>query len=217
MVELLPPGPQLGVFFGAVLVLALTPGPALFYILATSIAQGTSAGVISVLGIATGTLVHVVMAVFGLTLLLASSAAVFQFVKYAGAAYLVALGLYLLARPRQGQAMLLERPARDLLRVYSHAVMVNVLNPKVGIFFLAFFPQFVDPGRGEPALQFLLLGAVLIGVVLVTDTLFTFTAGVVTRLLRRQSGQSRWPQFVGGLTYIGLGVFSAAIEPPTQG
>ena len=217
MVELLPPGPQLGVFVGAVLVLALTPGPALFYILATSIAQGTRAGVISVLGIATGTLVHVVMAVFGLTLLLASSAAVFQFVKYAGAVYLVALALYLLTRPRQEQGAPLERPTRDLWRVYSHAVMVNVLNPKVGIFFLAFFPQFVDPGRGEPALQFLLLGTVLIGVVLVTDTLFTFTAGVVTRLLRRQSGQSRWPQFVGGLTYVGLGVFSATIDPPTQG
>ena len=217
MVELLPPGPQLGVFVGAVLVLALTPGPALFYILATSIAQGTRAGVISVLGIATGTAVHVVMAVFGLTLLLASSAAVFQFVKYAGAVYLVALGLYLLTRPRQEQGAPLERPTRDLWRVYSHAVMVNVLNPKVGIFFLAFFPQFVDPGRGEPALQFLLLGTVLIGVVLATDTLFTFTAGVVTRLLRRQSGQSRWPQFVGGLTYIGLGVFSATIDPPTQG
>ena len=217
MVELLPPGPQLGVFVGAVLVLALTPGPALFYILATSIAQGTRAGVISVLGIATGTLVHVVMAVFGLTLLLASSAAVFQFVKYAGAVYLVALGLYLLTRPRQEQGAPLERPTRDLWQGYSHAVMVNVLNPKVGIFFLAFFPQFVDPGRGEPALQFLLLGTVLIGVVLATDTLFTFTAGVVTRLLRRQSGQSRWPQFVGGLTYIGLGVFSATIDPPTQG
>ena len=217
MVELLPPGPQLGIFVGAVLVLALTPGPALYYILATSIVQDTRAGVISVLGIATGTLVHVVMAVFGLTLLLASSAAVFQFVKYAGAVYLVALGLYLLTRPRQEQGAPLERPTRDLWRVYSHAVMVNVLNPKVGIFFLAFFPQFVDPGRGEPALQFLLLGTVLIGVVLVTDTLFTFTAGVVTLLLRRQSGQSRWPQIVGGLTYIGLGVFSATIDPPMQG
>jgi len=195
----------------------LTPGPALFYILATSIAQGTRAGVISVLGIATGTLVHVVMAVFGLTLLLASSAAVFQFVKYAGAAYLVALGLYLLARPRQEQGAPLEQPARDLWRVYSHAVMVNVLNPKVGIFFLAFFPQFVDPGRGEPGLQFLLLGTVLIGVVLVTDTLFVLTAGVVMRLLRRQSGQRRWPQIFGGLTYIGLGIFSAIIDPPAEG
>ena len=217
MVELLPPGSQLGVFVGAVLVLALTPGPALFYILATSIAQGTRAGVISVLGIATGTFVHVLLAVFGLTLLLASSAAVFQLVKYAGVVYLVALGVYVLTRPRQQeQGAQLERPARDLWRVYSHAVMVNVLNPKVGIFFLAFFPQFADPGRGEPALQFLILGVVLIGVVLVTDTLFALTAGAVTRLLRRQSGQSRWPQIVGGLTYIGLGIFSATIDPPVR-
>ena len=101
VVELLPSGPQLGVFVGAVLVLALTPGPALSYILATSIAQGARASAISVLGIATGTLVHVLMAVFGLTLLLASPAAVFPLVKYAGAVYLVALGLYLLTRPRQ--------------------------------------------------------------------------------------------------------------------
>ena len=217
MVELLPPGPQLGVFVGAVLVLALTPGPALFYILATSIAQGTRSGLVSVLGIATGTFVHVLLAVFGLTLLLASSAAVFQLVKYAGVVYLVALGVYVLTRPKREEVVVSERPARDLWRVYSHAVMVNVLNPKVGIFFLAFFPQFVDPGRGEPALQFLILGVVLIGVVLVTDTLFALTAGAVTRLLRRQSGQSRWPQIVGGLTYIGLGIFSATIDPPVRG
>lgn len=217
MVELLPPGPQLGVFVGAVLVLALTPGPALFYILATSIAQGTRSGLVSVLGIATGTFVHVLLAVFGLTLLLASSAAVFQLVKYAGVVYLVALGVYVLTRPKREEVVVAERPARDLWRVYSHAVMVNVLNPKVGIFFLAFFPQFVDPGRGEPALQFLILGVVLIGVVLVTDTLFALTAGAVTRLLRRQSGQSRWPQIVGGLTYIGLGIFSATIDPPVRG
>jgi len=217
VVELLPPGPQLGVFVGAVLVLALTPGPALFYILATSIAQGTRSGLVSVLGIATGTFVHVLLAVFGLTLLLASSAAVFQLVKYAGVVYLVALGVYVLTRPKREEVVVAERPARDLWRVYSHAVMVNVLNPKVGIFFLAFFPQFVDPGRGEPALQFLILGVVLIGVVLVTDTLFALTAGAVTRLLRRQSGQSRWPQTVGGLTYIGLGIFSATIDPPVRG
>ena len=217
MVELLPPGPQLGVFVGAALVLALTPGPALFYILATSIAQGTRSGLVSVLGIATGTFVHVLLAVFGLTLLLASSAAVFQLVKYAGVVYLVALGVYVLTRPKQEEVLVSERPARDVWRVYSRAVMVNVLNPKVGIFFLAFFPQFVDPGLGEPALQFLLLGVVLIGVVLVTDTLFALTAGAMMRLLKRQSGHSRWPQTMGGLTYIGLGIFSATIDPPVRG
>ena len=131
--------------------------------------------------------------------------------------YLVSLGVYVLMRPKQEEVLLSERPARDLWRVYSHAVMVNVLNPKVGIFFLAFFPQFVDPGRGEPALQFLVLGVVLIGIVLTTDTLFVLTAGAVTRLLRRQSGQNRWPQIAGGLTYIGLGIFSATIDPPARG
>jgi threonine/homoserine/homoserine lactone efflux protein len=119
--ELLPPGPQLGVFVGAVLVLALTPGPALFYILATSIAQGTRSGLVSVVGIATGTFVHVLLAVFGLTLLLASSAAVFQLVKYSGVLYLVALGVYVLMRPKQEEVVVSERPARDLWRVYSHA------------------------------------------------------------------------------------------------
>ena len=100
MVELLPLGPQFGIFIGVVLVMALTRGPALFYILATSIAKGTCAGPISVLGIATATLVHVVIALLGLMLLLASSTPVFQLVKYAGVAYLVALGLYLLTRTR---------------------------------------------------------------------------------------------------------------------
>ena len=194
------------------LVLALTPGPALPHS-CHRISQGTRAGVISVLGIATGTLVHVVMAVFGLTLLLASSAAVFQFVKYAGAVYLVALGLYLLARPRREQGAPLERPTRDLWRVYSHAVMV-MSTRRWGSSSRVFSAVRRSWAR-RAGLQFLLLGAVLIGVVLVTDTLFTFTAGVVTRLLRRQSGQSRWPQFV-GLTYIGLGL-SVPLSTPTQG
>ena len=217
MVDLLPPGPQLGVFVGAVLVLALTPGPGLFYILGTSVAQGTRSGLVSVLGIASGTLVHVLLAVFGLTLLLASSAAVFQFVKYAGAIYLVGLGIYLLTRRNSGEASVSERPARHLFRVFGQAVMVNVLNPKVGIFFLAFFPQFVDPARGDPALQFFLLGALLIGVVLVTDTLFALAAGSVTRYLKDRGSRKRWPQMVGGLTYIGLGIFSATIDPPARG
>ena len=217
MVDLLPPGPQLGVFVGAVLVLALTPGPGLFYILGTSVAQGTRSGLVSVLGIASGTLVHVLLAVFGLTLLLASSAAVFQFVKYAGAVYLVGLGIYLLTRRISGEASVSERPARHLFRVFGQAVMVNVLNPKVGIFFLAFFPQFVDPARGDPALQFFLLGALLIGVVLVTDTLFALAAGSVTRYLKGRGSRKRWPQMIGGMTYIGLGIFSATIDPPARG
>ena len=216
MVDLLPPWPQFGVFLGAVIILGVAPGPGIFYIMATSIAQGARSGFMAVLGIAAGTFVHVLLAVFGLTVVIASSLVVFQFVKYAGATYLIVLGVYLLIRqrvrrePRPGQS------PREARRVFMQAVMVNVLNPKVGIFFLAFFPQFVDPARGDPAMQFLLLGVILIGVVLVTDTLFALAAGAVTQYLKGRAGGYRWPQAVGGLTYIALGIFSATIDPSTR-
>ncbi|HCX88901.1 MAG TPA: LysE family translocator [Gammaproteobacteria bacterium] len=217
MVELLPPWPQFGVFLGAAFVLGVTPGPGIFYILATSVAQGARSGLVAVLGIAAGTFVHVLLAVFGLTLLLASSLVVFQLVKYAGAVYLVALGIYLLIRRDAGRETVPERPPGDMWRAFWQAVMVNVLNPKVGIFFLAFFPQFVDPARGEPAAQFLVLGVLLIGMVLVTDTLFALAAGTVTQYLKGRGSHNRWPSVVGGLTYIGLGIFSATIDPPARG
>jgi threonine/homoserine/homoserine lactone efflux protein len=217
VVDLLPPWPQFGVFLGAVIVLGVTPGPGVFYILATSTAQGARSGLVSVLGIAAGSFVHVLLAVFGLTLLLASSAVFFQFVKYAGAAYLIALGVYLLIRRGVRQEARPAQSPRETWRVFMQAVMVNVLNPKVGIFFLAFFPQFVDPARGDPAMQFLLLGVILIGVVLVTDTLFALAAGAVTQYLKGRAGGYRWPQAVGGLTYIALGIFSATIDPSTRG
>ena len=216
MVDLLPPWPQFGVFLGAVIVLGVTPGPGVFYILATSTAQGARSGLVSVLGIAAGSFVHVLLAVFGLTLLLASSAVFFRFVKYAGAAYLIALGVYLLIRRGVRQEARPAQSPRETWRVFMQAVMVNVLNPKVGIFFLAFFPQFVDPARGDPAMQFLLLGVILIGVVLVTDTLFALAAGAVTEYLKGRAGGYRWPQAVGGLTYIALGIFSATIDPSTR-
>ena len=216
MVDLLPPWPQFGVFLGAVIVLGVTPGPGVFYILATSIARGARSGLMSVLGIAAGTFVHVLLAAFGLTLLLASSLVFFQFVKYAGAAYLIALGVYLLIRRGVRQEARPAQSPRETWRVFMQAVMVNVLNPKVGIFFLAFFPQFVDPARGDPAMQFLLLGVILIGVVLVTDTLFALAAGAVTQYLKGRAGGYRWPQAVGGLTYIALGIFSATIDPSTR-
>lgn len=216
MVDLLPPWPQFGVFLGAVIVLGVTPGPGVFYILATSTAQGARSGLVSVLGIAAGSFVHVLLAVFGLTLLLASSAVFFQFVKYAGAAYLIALGVYLLIRRGVRQEARPAQSPRETWRVFMQAVMVNVLNPKVGIFFLAFFLQFADPARGDPAIQFLLLGLILIGLVLVTDTLFALAAGAVTHYLKGRATAYRWPQAVGGLTYIALGIFSATIDPSTR-
>ena len=217
MVDLLPPWPQFGVFLGAVIILGVAPGPGIFYIMATSIAQGTRSGFMAVLGIAAGTFAHVLLAVFGLTVVIASSLVVFQFVKYAGAAYLIVLGVYLLIRRRARREARPGQFPRETRRVFMQAVMVNVLNPKVGIFFLAFFPQFVDPARGDPAVQFFLLGALLIGVIFVTDTLIALAAGTVAGYLTAQGSRQRWAQMVAGLTYIGLGIFSATIDPPARG
>ncbi|MDC0166868.1 LysE family translocator [Gammaproteobacteria bacterium] len=215
MVDLLPPWPQFGVFLGAVIILGVAPGPGIFYIMATSIAQGTRSGFIAALGIAAGTFVHVLLAAFGLTLVIASSLVVFQFVKYAGAAYLIVLGVYLLIRRRIRREAHPGQSPREARRVFIQAVMVNVLNPKVGIFFLAFSPVCrSSTGRSRHAV--LTLGLILIGLVLVTDTLFALAAGAVTQYLKGQARSYRWPQAVGGLTYIALGILSATIDPSTR-
>lgn len=161
MAELLPDWPQFGLFFAAALILAITPGPGVLYILATSINQGPRAGVVSTCGIAAGTLVHVLLAVLGLSFLIASSGLAFYSVKYLGAAYLVYLGVQTLCGRETSGEQSKGVSQKPLLRVFTRAASVNILNPKVGLFFVALLPQFVDPARGAPALQFLLLGILL--------------------------------------------------------
>src|SRR6516164_5907554 len=141
-------GSALGIFLGASLALLLTPGPAVFYIVSRSIEQGRAAGLVSVMGICTGTLVHVVAATLGLSALLVSSAVAFSIVRYAGAAYLVGLGLQTLLRPQPPPTGVpIERA--DLRRVFTQGVIVNVLNPHTALFFFAFLPQFVNPSSGH--------------------------------------------------------------------
>ena len=142
----LPDGANLGIFVAAALLLLLTPGPAVLYIVARSVEQGRRAGLVSMLGVHAGTLVHVAAAAAGLSALLAASATAFSVVKYLGAAYLVYLGARrLLDRsvPAEGAS----RPARRLRRDFVDGIVVNVLNPKTALFFLAFLPQFADVSR----------------------------------------------------------------------
>ena len=141
MVDLLPPWPQFGVFLGAVIVLGVTPGPGVFYILATSTAQGARSGLVSVLGIAAGSFVHVLLAVFGLTLLLASSAVFFNSSSMLARPILIALGVYLLIRRGVRQEARPAQSPRETWRVFMQAVMVNVLNPKGGDFLSRLFPS----------------------------------------------------------------------------
>ena len=206
----MPDASTFGLFVVAALALLLVPGPSVLYVVARSVEGGWPAGLVSVLGIEIGTLVHVTFATVGLSALLASSATAFAVVKWLGVAYLVWLGLSrLLGRNGENGAVVVRQ--ERLPRVFLQGVLVNVLNPKTALFFLAFLPQFADPSRGPVWVQVMVLGATLAALGLLTDgfyALLSGTAGVWLR--RRSSGLRRWRRYVSGGVYLALGVASAA-------
>src|SRR5690242_2030640 len=153
----MPSPTALLLFAAASIALLVVPGPSVLYIVTRSVSQGRRAGLISVLGVHVGSVVHVSAAALGLSALLASSATAFAAVKYLGAAYLCWLGVRKLRR--RGAGPVEETPAVPRARLFTQGVVVNVLNPKTAIFFLAFLPQFVDPRRGPVAVQIVVLGA----------------------------------------------------------
>lgn len=200
--------PNLPAFILAGLVLLLTPGPAVMYIIARSLDQGRRAGLVSVLSIEAGNFVHVLAATLGLSAILLSSAAAFTVVKYLGAAYLIYLGVRrLLTREQAGPAAGVEQ--RSYRRIFSQGVIVAILNPKTALFFFAFLPQFVDPAAGSAAGQLLVLGSILVLMAVVTDSLYALTAGTVGRYLRHAPGFLKAERYVVGATYVGLGVTAA--------
>ena len=210
MTVVIPGAASIGLFGLAAILLLLTPGPAVLYIVARSVEQGRLAGLISVCGITTGTLVHVLAAALGLSALLASSALAFGVVKYAGAAYLIYLGARRILSPSEAPAARVELPRRSLARLYRDGFIVNLLNPKTALFFVAFLPQFVDPSRGGAASQIVFLGLLFALMGLISDGLYALAAGAAGRWVRRNSGVSRWERYITGGVFIGLGV-SAAI------
>ena len=181
------------------------PGPAVTYIVARSVRHGRRAGLVSTLGIETGILVQVVAATVGLSAVVASSATAFTVVKYAGAAYLVLLGLRALFAGGAGAA---ERPADA--KLFRDGVVIAVLNPKTALFFLAFLPQFVDPARGTATLQIALLGVLFVAIASISDGAYALLAGAAGgRLRRRLQSRSRALGRATGGVYIGLGAFAA--------
>jgi threonine/homoserine/homoserine lactone efflux protein len=204
----IPDTASLGVFVVAALALLVVPGPAVLYIVARSIHQGRRAGLMSVLGIHVGTLVHIAAATAGLSALIVSSAVAFTAVKIAGAVYLVGLGLWtLFARGAEPEVAL--GGERNLRRAFAQGIVVNVLNPKTALFFLAFLPQFVDPDASRPALQIAFLGVLFALLGLVTDSLWALAAGTAGGVLRRSRRFVRGQRYVTGTVYVGLGVATA--------
>ena len=160
----MPDHAHMTAFLAAALVLAVTPGPGIFYVLARSLGEGTRVGVRSSLGTGLGGLCHVVGAALGLSTLLMTSATAFEVVRYAGACYLVFLGVRTLLGLREADA---ETPRAHAGGAFRQGVMTELLNPKTALFFLTFLPQFAQPERGPVALQLLALGTLSVALQLV--------------------------------------------------
>ena len=192
----------------AALGLLVIPGPAVLYIVTRSIHQGRAAGLVSVLGVATGSLVHVAAAALGLSALLVSSALAFEAVKLLGAAYLIWLGIRTL-RGRAEDDPTEGAEAAKLSRAYTQGVVVNVLNPKTALFFLAFLPQFVDPDAGRPAPQMLVLGALFVTLGVLSDGTYALVASRLGGWLRTRRRFARNRRVVSGGMYITLGAVAA--------
>lgn len=202
----------LGLFAAAAFVLLVIPGPSVMYVITRSVEQGRRAGLVSVLGLHTGTLVHITAAATGLSALLLASATLFDFVKLAGAAYLILLGAVRLLRRTAPQQRSLERAS--LRRVYGQGFVVNLLNPKTALFFVAFFPQFVTSDRGPVALQILLLGAVFVAIGLLSDSTYALVSGTLAGWIRARATTGAPRRQWSGLLFIGLGVLAATTRRP---
>jgi threonine/homoserine/homoserine lactone efflux protein len=201
----------LALFVVASLALLVTPGPAVLYIVARSIDQGRLAGIVSVLGISTGALIHVAAAALGISALLFSSAMAFAVVKYLGAAYLIYLGIRTLLRPTPTMQADAEPPAqRELSRIYAQGVIVNALNPKAALFFFAFLPQFVNPALTLPVTaQIVLLGCLFVTLGFCSDGVYALLAGSLGHWLRRSLHFMSIQRYLSGSIYIALGIGTA--------
>jgi threonine/homoserine/homoserine lactone efflux protein len=208
----MPDPSRLALFVGAALLLLVVPGPSVLYIVTQSVSHGRRAGMASVAGITTGTLVHIAAATIGLSALLASSALAFDVVKYLGAAYLILVGIRRLGGLEQDDHA--EAPRRRSLgRLYRQGIVVNTLNPKTALFFLAFLPQFVDSTRGAAWAQILLLGLLFAGLGFLSDGVWALVAGTLGERLRSSRRFPQVQRYVSGSVFVGLGAVAAFSAP----
>jgi threonine/homoserine/homoserine lactone efflux protein len=201
----MPDGSSLLLFAGASLALLAIPGPAVIYVVTRSIEHGRTAGMVSMLGVETGTFAYALAAAAGLSGLIAASVTAFTVVKYAGAAYLLYLGVRKLLERDQPQDALPSGRSQLFLK----GTLVQLLNPKIAIFFVAFLPQFVHSSRGPVAVQILVLGTIFTLLAVLSDGAYVLLGGAVSGWLRTgRSARSRLAKLSGGV-YIGLGLTAA--------
>jgi threonine/homoserine/homoserine lactone efflux protein len=210
----MPTASTIALFLLAATALAVVPGPAVAYIVTQSIDQGRRAGIVSALGVASGGLVHVAAATVGLSALIASSATAFTVVKLVGAVYLIVVGIrrILSGDGDEPESRALRLPLR---RVYRQGVIVNVLNPKTALFFLAFLPQFVDPARGAVWPQVALLGVVFVSVAVLSDLTYALVSDAIAGRIRRTGTGAKVRRWLTGGVFVALGITAAAARRST--
>jgi threonine/homoserine/homoserine lactone efflux protein len=207
MHHLLPAWPLLSAFLIASLILAVIPGPAVFYIVTRSVAQGRRHGLASVAGVALGNLGNAIGASLGLAALFAVSSMAFTVVKYAGALYLVYLGIQALRAPQSSDDI--PAPVRvSPRRVFRDGFVVALLNPKTAIFFAAFLPQFMS-ADAEPFVQSVLLGSFFVAIAAMTDSAYAVAADAVAPALGRARGVRVLGRYLTGGAFIGMALFAA--------
>jgi threonine/homoserine/homoserine lactone efflux protein len=210
----MPTASTIALFLLAATALAVVPGPAVAYIVTQSIDRGRRAGIVSALGVASGGLVHVAAATVGLSALIASSATAFTIVKLVGAVYLIIVGIrrILSGDSDEPESRALRLP---LHRVYRQGVIVNVLNPKTALFFLAFLPQFVDPDRGAVWPQVALLGVVFVSVAVLSDLTYALVSDAIAGRIRRTGTGAKARRWLTGGVFVALGITAAAARRST--
>ena len=198
---------DLPLFMISGLLLNVTPGQDTLYIVGRSMAQGRRAGLLSVLGIVSGSVVHTLAAAWGLSAILATSSTAFTALKAAGAAYLVYLGIRMLSRRREAEMSQHASVQADTnWRIYRAGLLTNVLNPKVAIFFMAFLPQFVSPDAESKVLAFMALGAIFIFNGTLWCLVLVMAASAVSACLRQSQSTGTMLEKLAGVLFIGLGV-----------
>jgi len=199
-------------FAVAAFALIIIPGPAVLYIVSQSVGQGRAGGLAAVLGVEIGAFVHVAGAALGVSAILASSATAFSVLKLAGGAYLIVLGIRRLLE-RDSESQLATGRTRPLPAIFRQGVIVNALNPKTALFFLAFLPQFVDPDKGHVGLQAAILGVVWVLIATVCDAVWAIGSGSLVGLLRTSARARRIERRASGGILIGLGVLATLAHP----
>lgn len=210
---ILPSPENILLFITAATILIIVPGPAVLYIMMKSMEQGYKAGIASVFGVGVGAMVHVVAAAVGVSALLVASATAFSILKYAGAVYLIYLGVKKIIDKAPSVSTHKNR-TKSLWKIFYEGIIVNILSPKSAIFFFAFLPQFINPERGGTTTQILFLGFLFFVIALVSDMCYVLLSGKLVKQFQASSVYPKVQKYMSGSIHIALGLLTLTVNKP---